>query len=93
MQVPPNGQPIIQLAEANTCGGYPKIANVIEAGCGNGRDASFFAQIGRRTIAPVDLRLAVRLYLVGIAYERLVNLSSRLANLRVLLIGELTKKK
>lgn len=31
IQVPPSGQPIIQLAEANTCGGYPKIANVIEA--------------------------------------------------------------
>nr|WP_316652030.1 biotin-dependent carboxyltransferase family protein [uncultured Gellertiella sp.] len=31
VQVPPNGQPIIQMAEANTCGGYPKIAHVIEA--------------------------------------------------------------
>ena len=31
IQVPPSGQPIIQLAEANTCGGYPKIAHVIEA--------------------------------------------------------------
>jgi biotin-dependent carboxylase-like uncharacterized protein len=31
VQVPPSGQPIVQLAEANTCGGYPKIANVIEA--------------------------------------------------------------
>ena len=31
VQVPPSGQPIIQLAEANTCGGYPKIATVIEA--------------------------------------------------------------
>lgn len=30
VQVPPSGQPIVQLAEANTCGGYPKIANVIE---------------------------------------------------------------
>jgi len=30
VQVPPAGQPIIQLAEANTCGGYPKIATVIE---------------------------------------------------------------
>ena len=30
IQVPPSGQPIIQLAEANTCGGYPKIAHVIE---------------------------------------------------------------
>ncbi|WP_370540354.1 biotin-dependent carboxyltransferase family protein [Acidovorax sp. ACV01] len=31
IQVPPSGQPIIQMAEANTCGGYPKIATVIEA--------------------------------------------------------------
>lgn len=31
VQVPPDGQPIIQLSEANTCGGYPKIATVIEA--------------------------------------------------------------
>lgn len=31
MQVPPAGRPIVQLAEANTCGGYPKIATVIEA--------------------------------------------------------------
>ena len=31
VQVPPAGQPIVQMAEANTCGGYPKIANVIEA--------------------------------------------------------------
>lgn len=29
VQVPPNGQPIIQLADANTCGGYPKIATVV----------------------------------------------------------------
>ncbi|EPK5790118.1 biotin-dependent carboxyltransferase family protein [Pseudomonas aeruginosa] len=31
IQVPPSGLPIIQLSDANTCGGYPKIANVIEA--------------------------------------------------------------
>ncbi|MDH4567056.1 biotin-dependent carboxyltransferase family protein [Pseudomonas sp. BN414] len=31
VQVPPAGQPIIQMAEANTCGGYPKIATVVEA--------------------------------------------------------------
>ncbi|MCB1446855.1 MAG: biotin-dependent carboxyltransferase family protein, partial [Rhizobiaceae bacterium] len=30
IQVPPSGQPVIQLAEANTCGGYPKIGHVIE---------------------------------------------------------------
>jgi len=29
VQVPASGQPIIQLADANTCGGYPKIAVVI----------------------------------------------------------------
>ncbi len=31
VQVPPAGQPIVQMAEANTCGGYPKIVNVISA--------------------------------------------------------------
>jgi 5-oxoprolinase (ATP-hydrolysing) subunit C len=31
IQVPPSGAPVIQLAEANTCGGYPKFAHVIEA--------------------------------------------------------------
>ncbi|ARE41408.1 Allophanate hydrolase 2 subunit 2 [Rhodovulum sp. P5] len=29
VQVPASGQPIIQLADANTCGGYPKIAAVV----------------------------------------------------------------
>jgi len=31
IQVPPSGAPVIQLAEANTCGGYPKFAHVIES--------------------------------------------------------------
>ena len=31
VQVPASGTPIIQLADANTCGGYPKIATVVEA--------------------------------------------------------------
>lgn len=31
IQVPPSGQPLIQLAEANSAGGYPKIGVVIEA--------------------------------------------------------------
>ncbi|MFW7269399.1 biotin-dependent carboxyltransferase family protein [Gluconacetobacter sp. Hr-1-5] len=30
VQVPPNGLPIVQMVDANTCGGYPKIATVIE---------------------------------------------------------------
>ena len=29
VQVPPSGQPMVQMAEANTCGGYPKIGVVI----------------------------------------------------------------
>lgn len=31
IQVPPSGEPIIQLSDANTAGGYPKIAAVIDA--------------------------------------------------------------
>ncbi|WP_342364375.1 biotin-dependent carboxyltransferase family protein [Terrarubrum flagellatum] len=31
IQVPPSGEPIIQLSDANTAGGYPKIGAVIEA--------------------------------------------------------------
>lgn len=31
IQVPPSGQPIIQLADANSAGGYPKIGVVIDA--------------------------------------------------------------
>ncbi|GBR52226.1 allophanate hydrolase subunit 2 [Neokomagataea thailandica NBRC 106555] len=31
MQVPPAGEPIVQMADANTVGGYPRIATVIEA--------------------------------------------------------------
>lgn len=31
VQVPPSGLPIIQLSDANTAGGYPRIAGVIEA--------------------------------------------------------------
>ena len=30
-RVPPSGLPVIQLADANTCGGYPKIGSVIGA--------------------------------------------------------------
>lgn len=31
VQVPPAGEPIIQMSDANTAGGYPKIAGVIDA--------------------------------------------------------------
>jgi antagonist of KipI len=38
IQVPPNGQPIVLLADAQTTGGYPRIGNVISA------DLPFLAQ-------------------------------------------------
>ncbi|WP_370678099.1 biotin-dependent carboxyltransferase family protein [Pleomorphomonas sp. PLEO] len=52
VQVPPSGRPIVQLAEANTCGGYPKIATVIEAdlwrlGQAMPGDELSFAVVGR----------------------------------------------
>ncbi|QDH25251.1 biotin-dependent carboxyltransferase family protein [Neokomagataea tanensis] len=31
VQVPPAGQPIVQMADANTCGGYPKVGVIVEA--------------------------------------------------------------
>jgi len=31
VQVPPSGEPIIQMSDTNTAGGYPKIAGVISA--------------------------------------------------------------
>ncbi len=31
IQVPPSGQPVVQLSDANTCGGYPKIGVVATA--------------------------------------------------------------
>lgn len=31
IQVPPAGEPIVQMSDANTAGGYPKIAGVMEA--------------------------------------------------------------
>jgi biotin-dependent carboxylase-like uncharacterized protein len=34
VQVPPSGQPVVQMADANTCGGYPKIGVVITADLG-----------------------------------------------------------
>lgn len=30
VQVPPSGQPIVQLCDGNTCGGYPVIATIIQ---------------------------------------------------------------
>ncbi|MGY8660753.1 biotin-dependent carboxyltransferase family protein [Bradyrhizobium sp. UFLA05-109] len=46
VQVPPGGEPIIQMSDANTAGGYPKMAAVIQADLwrlGQARSGSFIA--------------------------------------------------
>ncbi|WP_150539427.1 biotin-dependent carboxyltransferase family protein [Actinobacillus vicugnae] len=52
VQVPPNGQPIILMADAQTTGGYPKIACVIKADLGRLAqvpfgEAVYFSQVSR----------------------------------------------
>ncbi|SDA91174.1 biotin-dependent carboxyltransferase family protein [Mesorhizobium qingshengii] len=59
VQVPPSGQPIIQLADANTCGGYPKIATVIEA------------DLWRLAQAPIGARLRFICVSIEVATEAL----------------------
>lgn len=53
IQVPPDGQPIVMLADSPTTGGYPKIATVIEA------DLGLLAQVlpgeGRVRFDPVSV--------------------------------------
>lgn len=46
VQVPPSGEPIIQMSDANTAGGYPKMAAVIQADLwrlGQARPGSYIA--------------------------------------------------
>lgn len=57
VQVPPSGQPIIQLAEANTCGGYPKIATIIEADLWRLAQASVGSRV-RFEVVQADVALA-----------------------------------
>jgi 5-oxoprolinase (ATP-hydrolysing) subunit C len=58
IQVPPSGQPVIQMSDANTCGGYPKIGAVI--GCDLWRLAQ--ARLGSTVrFSEVDRDLAVDL--------------------------------
>lgn len=59
IQIPPNGQPIIMMADCQTTGGYTKIANVISA------DLPLAAQISagdRARFRRVDIAAAQALY-------------------------------
>ena len=69
VQVPPSGEPIIQLSDANTAGGYPKIATVIEADLwrlGQARLGSFirFEEVAYE--AAVDAMTPVTAYITRI---------------------------
>ncbi len=45
VQVPPNGQPIILMADAQTTGGYPKIATVVSADLGRLAQVRFGGEV------------------------------------------------
>lgn len=81
VQVPPAGEPIIQLSDANTAGGYPKVAGVIEADLwrlGQARVGSRLrlqpANVGEALAVEAGIgdylgRLTQRLRLVGITSD------------------------
>jgi biotin-dependent carboxylase-like uncharacterized protein len=66
IQVPPSGEPIIQMADANTAGGYPKIAGVIEVDLwrlGQARIGSRIRLIRSDTAVAIDAETAVEAWL------------------------------
>jgi 5-oxoprolinase (ATP-hydrolysing) subunit C len=72
IQVPVGGQPIIQLADAATMGGYPKIGTVIEAdlwriGQARAGDTLRFVRTDYQTA--IDALDAIRLYLDGLRQQ------------------------
>ena len=78
IQVPPSGEPIIQLSDANTAGGYPKIATVIEADLwrlGQAQLRNFIRFEEVTYDAAVDAMAPVAAYLAGI--RRTADLSAR----------------
>jgi len=72
IQVPPSGQPVIQLAEANTCGGYPKIGHVIEPDLWKLAQAPSGATLAFMEISREDAVDAIRAQ--GLAINRLRHL-------------------
>ena len=75
IQVPPSGQPIIQLRDAQPSGGYPKIGTVIEADLwrlAQARPGSRLAFVEVGYEAALDAQAAVEAYLAQV--RRLVGL-------------------
>ncbi|MDH2997611.1 hypothetical protein A1D22_07755 [Pasteurellaceae bacterium LFhippo2] len=52
VQVPPNGQPIVLMADTQTTGGYPKIATVIQADLGRLAQIRLGSQIKFECVTP-----------------------------------------
>jgi len=71
IQVPASGQPIIQLADANTCGGYPKIAHVIEP------------DLARLAQAPAGARIRFHAATIATALEAAAKSKAHLDDIRV----------
>lgn len=58
VQVPPSGQPIILMADAQTTGGYPKIATIIQADLGKLAQVRLGSQVRFVCVSPEEaLRL------------------------------------
>ncbi|MDH0746932.1 biotin-dependent carboxyltransferase family protein [Pseudomonas sp. GD03842] len=81
VQVPPAGQPIVQMADANTCGGYPKIANVIDVDIARLAQLAVgstfrFVEVTHDQALQAQIQLDDELYrlrrVVGTAYKKLV---------------------
>jgi len=79
VQVPPGGQPIVLLADCQTTGGYPRLAQVISADLGRLAQVLPGAQL---RFVPVGLAAAQALYL---AQERRLRALARAVHLKSLL--------
>ena len=69
VQVPPGGEPIVQLSDANTAGGYPKVAGVIEADLWRLGQAAIGSRIRFVEVTPreaIAVEAAVEGYLAGV---------------------------
>ncbi|HEY5789577.1 MAG TPA: biotin-dependent carboxyltransferase family protein [Gammaproteobacteria bacterium] len=67
IQVPGNGQPIVLLADAQTAGGYPKIATVISADLGRLADCRPGTEVRFAVVSVEEAERAARAHAAGLA--------------------------
>ncbi|UJW74217.1 biotin-dependent carboxyltransferase family protein [Rhizobium sp. SL42] len=73
VQVPPAGEPIVQMSDANTAGGYPKIAGVLEADLWRLGQARIGSSLRFQSATHADARaaeIATKAYLDDISQTR-----------------------